>query len=221
MKYKYQLHTHTCPTSKCGDMTPRELAESLHKAGYAGCVMTNHFLHGNTGISRELEWADFVSAYERDYLECKKEGEKYGLDIIFGIEEGIGGPCEILCYGITPELLYSHPELQRASLELWSRVLHDAGALVIQAHPYRNASTPLSEELIDGIEVYNHSHNREYNDSAEAYAKEHQGIILTSGGDAHIYEAVPFGGIATDVRIRDGRDLCEVLRSGNYELLKP
>jgi len=110
MKYKYQLHTHTAPTSKCAVTSPAELAETLYRAGYSGAVITNHFYHGNTGVSRELPWADFVSAYERDYIECKKEGEKYGLDIIFGIEEGVEEHNEILCYGITPQMLYEHPE---------------------------------------------------------------------------------------------------------------
>ncbi len=226
MKYKYQLHTHTAPTSKCGRTLPRELAEALRDAGYAGCVLTNHFMHGNTGVSRELPWEDFVAAYERDYLECKAEGEKYGLDILFGIEEGVGGCSEILCYGLTPKMLYEHPELREYSAEVWYRVMHELGVLVINAHPYRAPASvpdqkPLPLELIDGIEVYNHSHNPEYNDSAEHFASEHPELILTSGGDTHSPDSVGFGGIMTDERISDERALCEILRSGKYQLLKP
>lgn len=220
MKYKYQIHTHTAPNSKCASTLPSELAKALHDAGFSGCVITNHFYHGNTGISRELCWEDFVRAYERDYIECKAEGEKYGLDIIFGVEEGIGGPNEILCYGLTPKMLYDHPELLDGGAEIWCRVLHELGVVIIQAHPFRGPCTPLPLDLIDGIEVYNHSHNQEYNDAAQRFAEEHPGLILTSGGDTHDPHNVPFAGIATDTRIRDGRDLCEVLRSGKYELLK-
>ncbi len=226
MSYKYQLHTHTAPTSKCGATLPSELAKALHDAGYAGCVLTNHFMHGNTGISRELPWEEFVAAYERDYLECKAEGEKYGLDILFGIEEGVEGYDEILCYGLTPKMLYEHPELRECSAEMWYRVMHELGVLVIQAHPYRVLRAvpdpkPLPIEFVDGIEVYNNGNRPEYNINAEAFAAEHPALILTSGADTHSAETVGFGGISTDERIRSERELCEVLRCGKYQLLKP
>ena len=53
-KYKYQLHTHTSPCSKCGAMSPEELARALYEGGYAGAVLTNHFYGGNSGIDRTL-----------------------------------------------------------------------------------------------------------------------------------------------------------------------
>ena len=224
--YKYQLHTHTAPTSKCGHTLPAELAKALSDAGYAGCVVTNHFLHGNTGISRELPWEQFVAAYEKDYLACKAEGEKYGLDILFGIEEGVEGYDEILCYGLTPEMLYAHPELAECSAETWYRVMHALGVLVIQAHPYRVTRgepnpKPLPLSVIDGIEVYNQDNHDEYNERAEAFAAAHPDLILTSGADTHTPETVGFGGIATEQRIKNVRQLCEILRSGAYRILKP
>ena len=219
--YKYQIHTHTSPTSKCAAMTPCELIKALYDGGYAGCVITNHFYHGNTGVSRELDWEDFVRAYEADYIECKREAEKYGLDVIFGVEEGIGGPCEILCYGITPEMLYDHPQLIEYSAQRWYNTLHSCGVLIIQAHPYRNGGVPLPLELIDGIEVYNHSHDPSLNDSAEAFAAEHPELITTSGGDTHHAEAIAFAGIETDERIKNGEDLVRILKEGKYRLLKP
>ena len=226
MKYKYQMHTHTAPTSKCGTTRPSELAKALHDAGYAGCVLTNHFLHGNTGISRDLPWADFVAHYERDYLECKAEGEKYGLDILFGVEEGIGGPYEILCYGLTPKMLYEHPELREYSAETWYRVMHSLGVVVIQSHPYRICGSthdphPLALDVIDGIEVYNYGNRPEYNERAEIFAKEHPNLILTSGADTHDPDNVAHGGILTDERIKDEKTLRDILLSGNYQLVRP
>lgn len=226
MKYKYQLHTHTAPTSKCAHTTPEQLAEALHAAGYAGCVLTNHFLHGNTGIRRELPWEEFVAAYERDYIECKAAAEKYGLDILFGIEEGVEGYDEILCYGLTPEMLYAHPELRECSAETWYRVMHAMDVLVIQAHPYRASRhvpdpVPLPRAVIDGIEVYNDSHSPEYNEKAVRFAASHKDLILTAGADTHDAATVGRGGIATDIRVADSRALCALLRIGRYELLTP
>ena len=65
-KYKYQLHTHTSPSSKCGVMSPRELCKALADGGYTGAVLTNHFMHGNAGIDRSLDWDEFVFGYEKD-----------------------------------------------------------------------------------------------------------------------------------------------------------
>ena len=225
MKHKYQLHTHTATVSKCGRTTPEELAVALHNAGYAGCVLTNHFYHGNTGINRELSWNEFVSEYEKNYLECKRQCEKYGLDIIFGVEESVGGGREILCYGITPKMLYDHPELIDKSYELWYKTLHALGVVVIQAHPYRvrgYITDPgiLPLEFIDGIEVYNYANLPEHNAEAEAFAKENPHLILTAGADTHVPETVGFSGIETDARIKNGKKLCEILKSGKYKIIK-
>lgn len=96
-----------------------------------------------------------------------------------------------------------------------------AGAIVIQAHPYRYHCYPLQPGLTDGIEVYNYSHNSEYNTEAEEYAAQYPEIILTSGADTHDADSVGFGGIATDERISDAQALIKVLRGGEYELIKP
>ena len=225
MKYKYQLHTHTAPCSKCGRTTPAELIEAMREGGYQGCVLTNHFYGGNTGISREISWEEFVGAYEKDYLDCKREAEKYDLDVIFGVEQSIGGGREILCYGITPKMLYDNPDLVKRDIELWSKTLHGYGALVIQAHPFRKreyitdpGTYPL--EYIDGIEVYNRGNLPEANEEAEAFALENPGLIFTSGADTHTIDSVCSGGIETDVRIRNASDLISLLRSGCYELIK-
>ena len=137
MEYRYQLHTHTSPCSACAKMSPEELCRALSEGGYAGAVLTNHFGGGNTGIERSLPWQEFVAAYEEDYLACREAAKEYDLDILFGLEEGVGGGLEILCYGLTPDVLYRHPELARHSPEIWSRVMHEEGVLILQAHPYR------------------------------------------------------------------------------------
>ena len=222
--YKYQLHTHTAPCSACAKMTPEELIESLHEGGYQGCVMTNHFIGGNTGIDRCLSWHEFVKRYVDDYLECCKYAKDYDLDIIFGIEEVVLAALEILCYGVTPEMLYDHPELASAGPELWYEVMHSYGVLCIQAHPFRERdyipkAGMLSLDCIDGIEVYNVANTEKNNKEAEVIAAKHPEFILVSGADAHRKEDVCYGGIETTERIRDGRELVELLKSRKYKLI--
>lgn len=223
--YKYQMHAHTLPCSACSEMYPEELAKALYEGGFSGCVITNHFINGNSGIGRFLMWEDFVREYELDYLELKRCGEKYGLDIIFGIEEHVGMGLEILCYGVTPEMLYAHPELRERDLELWYETLKPYGVLLIQAHPFRDQPyipfpQVLELEFIDGIEVYNADNSDENNSEAEEFLKEHAEMIATSGGDTHEPATACLGGIAVSQRIRNEEDLVRVLESGEYEFIK-
>ena len=75
-------------------------------------------------------------------------------------------------------------------------------------------------DCIDGIEVYNAQNMEADNVKAEAFAKEHPKMILTAGADAHAGADVCVSGIETDRRIRDGRELAEVLKNGKYRLIK-
>ncbi len=224
--YKYQMHTHTAPCSKCAAMTPDELAESLVDGGYNGCVLTNHFFKGNSGIDRNLPWNDFVAEYEKDYIECQKAALRHDIDIIFGIEEHLFDGLEILCYGITPQFLYSHPELRDDhTLETWSNAIHSFGGLCIQAHPYRDRAyiknpRPLQLDLIDGIEVYNYCNQAVENESAQELALQNPQLVLVSGADAHNGSLVCRAGIQTYVRITDEKALVNVLKSGDYKLIE-
>lgn len=222
--FKYQMHTHTTPCSACAIMTPAELAEALEAEGYTGAIMTNHFFWGNTGIDRDLPWDAFVRAYEQDYIECKEAAAKKGLDILFGVEEHIEGGLEILAYGLTPEMLYRHPELRTHTIEAWNGVRNAYDILIIQAHPFRTRSYnhiigvfPLS--LIDGIEVQNSGNTLENDQRAHEFAAEHPDLILTSGADAHRQSHIPLGGIITQERITDDRKLVDILRSKQFDLI--
>lgn len=224
--YKYQMHTHTSPCSRCASMTPQELVNALFYGGYSGCVITNHFLGGNTGIDRNLPWNDFVAQYEKDYIEIKKAAKCKDLDIIFGIEEHLFDGLEFFCYGITPQFLYEHPELRDDhSIETWSKALHKYGALCIQAHPFRARAyikepKILPTEFIDGIEVFNACNKPDENLQAHNEAIMHPEWILTAGGDSHLAESACWSGITTNTRINNEKELVKVLKSKDYELIK-
>ena len=227
-KYKYQMHTHTTPCSLCGRLTPEDLCAALLENGYQGAVLTNHFYHGNSGIDRSesTSWQDFVRAYEKSYLDCKREAEKYDLDIIFSIEESVVPGLEILCYGVTPQILYDNPQLRRGECDEWIRVMRENGVVIIQAHPFREAfyiPNPghLPLEKIDGFEIFNRGNDKEYNDKARALAKENPHLLTTSSADTHTKDTVGVGGIITNKRIRNERDLADLLRSRDYELIIP
>ena len=225
-KYKMQMHTHTSPCSKCGAMTPQELALALYNEGYAGAVLTNHFYGGNSGIDKSLSWEEFVGAYRKDYIECTEAAKKYDLDIIFGVEEHLYGGKEILVFGVTPELIAAHPELRERKIELWREIVDSVGGLIVQAHPHRIRAYitdpgPLPLEYLDGIEVYNAANTPDGNINAREFAREHPELILTSGADTHSTDTVACGGIAAYERIRDSETLVRVLRSRKYDIIAP
>ena len=111
-----------------------------------------------------------------------------------------------MIYGITPELIESHPELKRASAEKYAEVVHAAGGLVYQAHPYRARDyirNPFPLEcldLLDGIEVYNAGNEPEWNESARIFAEE-RGIACIAGSDGHKIGTAGCAGIATKERM--------------------
>ena len=206
-------------------MSPADLVDGLLAAGYQGCVITNHFYYGNTGVSRLLPWRSFVRAYAKDYEEICACAAPHDLDILFGLEEGVGLGREILCYGFSPALIAAHPELRVCGAAQWHALAQAHGGLILQAHPFRDrdyieAPGVLPLDQIDGIEVLNGGNTLRNDLDAAAFAAAHPELITISGADAHTTDAVGFAGIATDRRIKTNEDLVEVLRSRQYQVIE-
>ena len=218
--YKYEMHIHTASCSG-GGSDIRDHIDVLMQKGYSGMVVTNHFYAGDNRIDRELPWREFVDAYRQDYLYGLEYAKTVGFDLLFGLEEHVGGGQEILIYGITPELIAEHTELKRASAEKFVEVVHAAGGLVYQAHPYRARdyiSNPFPLDcldLLDGIEVYNAGNEPEWNESARIFAEE-RGIACIAGSDGHKIGTAGCAGIATKERIACNDDLVRILKNNEY-----
>lgn len=221
--YKYEMHQHTSPCSHCGKADPVKLVHALKGAGYAGVVLTNHFLHGNTGIERSLPWNEFVKAYEDDYLAAKRAGDELDFDVIFGIEEHIGEGKEVLLYGITPEFLYAHPEMSSGDLATISKAVREFGGLVFQAHPYRNRDyipDPMKNipiKYIDGFETYNAANPEVENLLAVEYA-EKNGLLQSAGSDAHSEKTNERYCIECPHRIKNSHELADALRNNEHKI---
>lgn len=222
--YKYEMHIHTASCSG-GGSDIRDHIDVLMQKGYSGMVVTNHFFNGDTRVDRSLPWEDFVDAYRQDYLYGLEYARERDFDLLFGLEEHVGNGQEILLYGITPELIAAHPELKTAPPETYAEVVHAAGGLVYQAHPFRKAPWIICAEplgcldQLDGIEVYNAGNLPEMNDQAQKLAEE-LGLSCTAGSDGHGTDTAGRAGIGAKERIRDNEDLVRVLKSGDYILLR-
>lgn len=229
--YLYEMHQHTARCSACASVSPTDIVRALKADGFAGMVLTNHFFYGNTGIRRHQRWEDFVRPYEEQYLEAKAVGDQLDFDVLFGLEEGVGGGKEVLIYGITPAFLYAHPELREggSTEERLTRLIdlvHEAGGLVYQAHPFRVRDyiaepwKPLPAHLLDGVEGYNASNSPVENLRAIKHAEDHD-LPIIAGSDAHTALFPGRYGIACSHRLSTEQALVQALAQGDYALHVP
>lgn len=222
--FKYEMHIHSSPCSGGGDDIRNHIAALLEK-GFSGMVITNHFIRGDTRIDRLLPWKDFVDQYRKDFETGKRIAEDCDFDLLFGIEEHIGGGKEILVYGITPDFLCRNPCLAKADIEEYVRLVHEAGGLVYQAHPYRARDYitdpgPVRHlELLDGIEVFNAGNTAEENEKAAILAHE-KGLKCIAGSDGHEMSSAGRAGILSRFRIHTNEQLVNTLKNRCYDILK-
>ena len=187
MGYKYETHLHTSNSSACGHSRASEYISYYKEMGYAGIFVTDHFFLGNTCIDRSLPWTEWVSQYCAAYREAYEEGLKQDFPVFFGWEATYQGD-DYLVYGLDEAWLMQHPEVTTWTVPEQYRVVHAAGGLVIQAHPFRERGYMNSIHLhpydCDGWEVAN-AGNESYQDAlAYRYAGGH-GMKMTAGSDIH------------------------------------
>lgn len=218
------MHLHSSGCSACGASEVTEFVNAAAEKEYGGVIFTNHFYHGNTRIDRNLPWSDFFGAYEEDYLKGKELGEKLGVDVLFGIEEGFGDGKELIIYGLEPEVFHGVPDFIRYSLKEISDFVWQNGGFIVCAHPFRNRSYIKDPDRIpdmscfDAIEGFNHFNRPEDNEKAIVFGKQN-GYRMTSGGDIHRVTDFGNSGMAFYERLYTNENLVKKLKSGEYKYI--
>ncbi len=139
MAYLYETHLHTLPVSACARAELRETLECYRQAGYAGVFLTNHFLDSNIDRSiRELPYHQRIDYYFDSCEEGRRIGEAPGFSVFPGIEMGYGGT-DFLVYGIDREWCHAHEDMDRMPKSQLLELMREQGALLIQAHPFRES----------------------------------------------------------------------------------
>ena len=224
--YVYETHLHTRQSSACGKSDAAEMARACKAAGYTGIFVSDHFFYGNTAIDRSLGWRDWVEEYCKGYEVAKEEGDRIGLSVFFAWEASYEGT-DFLVYGLDKEWLINHPQIRDASVEEQYRLVHADGGMVIHAHPFRRApyikEIRLFPEYVDGVEVYNTSHDGKggalgvENKKALEYAKQYR-LPRTSGSDIHSVDLTG-GGMAFAYPLKSARDFIEAVQRKEGYLL--
>ncbi len=225
MKYKTELHCHTCEASGCADEPAAETVEKYIARGYSTIVLTNHFSYVEHDMDDAESYERMVDKHMRAYR-LAKEAAGDRLNVLLGIELRLCDcPNDYLVFGVTEEFLRAN----RAMLEMdiWGahEFLNAAGALIIHAHPMRTGMVITDPWSVDGYEVYNgHNEQRSRNEMALAWGANartiRKRVIFTSGSDKHDRHHIPDGGIMTDEPITSIEQLVSVLESGEYKLMR-
>jgi hypothetical protein len=217
-RYKYEVHMHTVQSSACGKTDARDYISEFKRLGYDGMIITDHFYHGNTRPDRHLPWKDYIEEFCRGYEIAKAEGDRQGFKVFFGWEENQHGD-EYLIYGPDKEWLLNHPEIRDADHQEYLRIIHEAGGLVVQAHPFRErgylSDINLHPYQCDAMEVCNFGNPNEQDILAYNFCRD-RGITMTSGTDLHDVSilASSCAGMLFEKPIESIYDYVNAVRSG-------
>ena len=226
--YLYETHMHTSTVSACAVSSPAEQVRAYKRRGYAGVIITDHFLNGLAARSPgkvSMSWADKINFFVSGYERAKKEGDKCGLDVFFGWEYSIDGS-DFLTYGLNEDFLIAHPELEDTPpIEKYSTLVRDAGGYIAQAHPYRrglwiNMPLPVEPSLIDGVEVYNGGMPMAVNKKAFDFALEH-GLPMQAGSDSHDTDIRDVNGISLRNKAESIHDIIKAIKARQVKLILP
>lgn len=219
--FKYETHCHTKPVSACGHASVRETLEFYKEKGYDGVFITNHFLDGNIGIAWDTPVKEKLDFYFSDYEEGVKIGNEIGIKVFLGIEMSYGGT-DFLVFGLDKEWWCNHADIlaERKSRQL--PYLMEEGALVVQAHPFREAGyidhIRLFPRAVEGVEVMNADRTDFENKMANIYADEYV-FLKTAGSDNHWGKGVKrLAGLECEEEVCNEADFIKKLREGKMKI---
>lgn len=185
--FRYETHLHTAPVSKCATADVRNNLEYYKSLGYDGIFVTNHFLDGNINADKKLPYWDLIEFYFSDYEEAKRLAPEYGIKVFLGVELSFGGT-DFLIYGLDKQWYLDNPGIMEMKKTEELSFMMSEGALVVQAHPFREASyidhIRLFPRSVHGVEIINAAQPQFINDMARHYADSYE-LIHFAGSDNH------------------------------------
>lgn len=219
--YKYETHLHTSPVSACAQATVRRSLEFYKSMGYDGVFITNHFIDGNISGDRSKPYAERIEFYFSDYEEGVKIGKELGIKVFCGVEQSLGGT-DFLIYGLDKRWFLAHPEIEQMRKSDELAFYMESGALVIQAHPFREANyidhIRLFPRDVHGVEIINACRTEFENKMAAIYA-ENYGLLTFAGSDNHSAELqLHLAGMESEAPIIDEQDFVNSVQNGKMQI---
>lgn len=212
-KYKYDLHVHTSPVSKCGDFSPCDVVDKYVKLGFDGIVITNHFCIDSLRNYTEKE--DFVEYYLRDYRQAKEYGEENNLKVFPGLEIRFPeNDNDYLVYGIDEDDVFRAFDYIYTDYKTFYREFKKDNILIIQAHPFRNHCVLQDISVLDGIEAYNlHPGHNSAQGFVAKLAYDNPRLLITGGTDFHHEGHEGMCAMCTTEKLTDSSSLVNSIKS--------
>ena len=219
--YKYETHLHTSPVSACAKANVSDTLVCYKNLGYDGVFITNHFLDGNINIDKSLPYEKKIEFYFSDYENALKLSKNIGIKVFLGIEISYGGT-DFLIYGLNKKWFLKNPQIMDMKKSDELPFLHKNGALVIQAHPFRQDyyidHIRIYPDCIDGMEVVNANRTESENKIAMIYADEYK-LLKTAGSDNHLASAqIHFAAMASETPIVSEEDFIKRIKSNKLSI---
>ena len=206
------LHAHTSGISRCCRIPIPEVLRQTLDNGMDGIVLTNHY---QKSYIQDGRFDEFIQKYIDEFHATKAYGDATGCTVLFGIEVTMERypKVHMLIYGADPEFLKENPRLFDCTQEELYALVKAEHALLIQAHPFRNGTTVLDPDFLDGVEISCHPlYGNSYTKELLAIA-EKENLIVTCGGDFHADTYRPKCGMFLPDGIRDHIGLRDYLLS--------
>ena len=215
--YRYETHLHSYPVSICAKTGVEAHIENYKKLGYDGIFLTNHFLDGNLNCDKSLSYREKLDFYFSDFDKAAELGRQAGLKVFLGVELSYGGT-DFLVYGLSRDWYYNNPQIMDMKKSEELPFLIESGALVVQAHPFREASyidhIRLFPEHIHAVEIDNCGNKDFQNDMARLYTEMYK-LPFSAGSDNHIAGSISrLAGVEFETPIRDIDDFITRVKAG-------
>ena len=211
------------PVSKCAKADVVECMKFYKDLGYDGIFITNHFLDGNINADKNLSYEENINFYFSDYEKAKSYEMEIGIKVFCGVEMSYKGT-DFLVYGPDKAWYLSHPEIMDMKKSEEMKLVMENGALVIQAHPFREAAyidhIRLFPRCVHGVEVVNACRLPNENTMAKLYAK-HYELLEFAGSDNHVGDKMlHLAGMESQRPIENELDFVNAVKNGEMNVFE-
>lgn len=218
--FKTELHVHTRPISRCAKVEAAEATRHFEESGYNTIVITNHMsprLFGDKLPCDPNDWKAVAKYFLSDYYIAKETAKK--MNVLLGMELRVTENMnDYLVYGIDEQFIFDMGNILDKNIKDVVPMIHEAGGIILQAHPFRNNMTITKPELLDGIEIINFTAKHDSrNDIATLWAKKYD-MLGICGQDYHNTEYLVGAGILTDCEITNEKQLRDILVSRDFKM---
>lgn len=215
----YEMHLHTAEASVCAEAKAADGIRAYYEKGYKGIFVTEHYQENFFDRVKEMSHKDKIDKLLSGYRIMKEEAKKYNMDVFLGMEfRELSNMNDFLIYGLTEEFYYENENLYLLKIDEAAKLFRDAGAAIIQAHPFRASTSFLSNPAnLHGIEIHNGNSRHLYDSRGAAEAVKKYGFTGISGSDFHILEDLATGGTVFYTEIKSQADIVERLITGKVD----